>query len=144
MAAFNVTYCLGLVFWGTVLDRFGAFRTLLLSWAIVVTGFGVMALGQSFESAVLGQALIGLGQSGIDISRLLVVLDFAPAGRVDRYIGLFMTLYGVRVLLGGILGAGIMQLSSTGSRTALAVACFVVLSGAGSMALTSRRASGSS
>ena len=97
------------------------------------------ALGQSFESAILGQTLIGLGQAGIDISRLLVVLDFASAGGVDRYMGLFMTLYGVRVLLGGILGAGIMQLSPTGSRTALAVACLVVLSGAVSMAISNRR-----
>ncbi len=138
LAAFNITFCLGLVFWGTVLDRFGALRTMILSWAIMATGFGVMAVGQNYESAILGQALIGLGQSGIDISRLLVVLDFAPAKGVDRYMGLFMTLYGVRALLGGVLGAGIMQLSPTGSRTALAVACLVVLSGAVSMALSSR------
>jgi len=97
-----------------------------------------------FLTVMANTGPIGSGQSGIDISRLLVVLDFAPAGGVDRYMGLFMTLYGVRVLLGGILGAGIMQMSSKGSRTALAVACFVVLSGAVSMMLTSRRASGGS
>ena len=46
-----------------------------------------MALGQSFESAILGQTLIGLGQKGIDISRLLVVLDFAPDRGVDPLYG---------------------------------------------------------
>ena len=59
----------------------------------------------------------------------MVVLEFAPEDRVDRYMGLYMFFYGVRALLGGLLAGTLMELTPRGSWIALAVAAAVTLTG---------------
>ena len=83
-----------------------------------------------FEAVVAGKILMGAGMSGNNLSRLLAVLEYAPGKRIDRYMGLFMTFYGVRALLGGLIGATFMEVSPTGSRFGLAVAAGIVITGA--------------
>jgi hypothetical protein len=68
------------------------------------------------------------------------VLEFAPADRVDRYMGLYMTVFGVRVLLGGLISGTLMELGPMGSRSTLLIASVTVLVGVAGMFALRRRA----
>lgn len=141
VAAFYATYCLGFLVWGGLLDRFKSLRVMIASWILFGVGTLVMACRPSFGAAIVGQCLAGLGLAGNSLAWYPVVLEFAPADRVDRYMGFYMTVYGARVLLGGLIGATLMELGPMGSRNALLVASVTILVGvAGMFALRHRAA----
>lgn len=139
LAVYNALYCLGFLFWGRVLDRARSVRTMLLSWSLIALGTLVTAAGRSYPTALLGQALAGFGLAANDIAWYPVVLEFAPAHRVDRYMGAYMTVYGARALVGGGVSGLLMESSDTGSRTSLFVAALIMASGCVGMLLMRRR-----
>ena len=129
LATFQILFCAGFLLWGSLSDRLGSQAVMALSWSVVGLSLVCMFFGQGFSAAVLGQALFGLGLAGNDITWYMVVLEFAPEDRVDRYMGLYMFFYGVRALLGGLLAGTLMELTPRGSWIALAVAAAVILTG---------------
>ena len=139
LAAFNGLYCVGFLLWGRILDRVKSLPTMMLSWTFTGLGVLIIALGGKLGAALAGQALAGLALAGNDIAWYPVVLEFAPAHRVDRYMGVYMTAVGARALVGGGAGALLMSASADGSRTALLAASAFMLVGSLAM-LPLRRA----
>jgi len=139
-AAYNAALCLGFLVWGRLLDRFRSLRTMMISWVLVASGILIMVGGMSFEWAIVGQCLSGFGMAANSLAWYPVVLEFAPEGKVDRYMGLYMTAFGLRVLLGGSVGGTLMQLGRMGSRNALLVGAATMLLGVAGMFALRRRA----
>ena len=136
----SVTYCLGLLFWGRLVDRFGPIRSLAVTWILVGAGIALVGLAGRFAWVLAGEVLFGIGMAGNELARLLAVLHFAPGEQVDSYMGLFMTLYGVRALSGGLIGVALMEMSPTGSRIGLLAASLIIIVGsAATLALRGRR-----
>jgi MFS family permease len=103
--------------------------SLVVSWIGVACGLAVIAVSPGYPWLLFGEVLVGVGMAGNELARLLAVLEFAPGERVDRYMGLFMTLFGVRALLGSVMGAFLMELSPDGSRTGLLISVAMMVSG---------------
>jgi len=140
VAAFYGTYCPGFLIWGRLLDRFKSLRIMIASWILFGAGILVMICWPGFEGAIIGQCLAGLGLAGNGLAWYPVVLEFAPVDRVDRYMGLYMTVFGVRVLLGGLISGTLMELGPMGSRSTLLIASVTVLVGVAGMFALRRRA----
>ena len=71
--------------------------------------------------------------AGNDMTWYPVVLEFAPDHAVDRYMGVYMSVFGFRALLGGVASATMMELSPDGSRMALLAAAGVMALGVAGM-----------
>jgi len=129
IAVYNGVHCLGFLVWGRLLDRFRSIATMTVSWALLGAGALVMAQGLSFEWVLVGQCLSGIGMAGNNLAWYPVVLEFAPEDTIDRYMGFYMTVFGLRVLAGGLISGGLMQLEAVGSRHTLLIASVVMLLG---------------
>jgi len=111
LACYNVVFSIGLLVWGRVRDRIGSRPVVAIGYLLSGAGYAVMVGIPRFEAVIAGQILVGVGMSGNNLSRLLAVLEYAPGEKIDRYMGLFMTFYGVRALLGGLIGATLMEIT---------------------------------
>ena len=140
VGGYSAALCVGCRMWGKLLDRFRSLRTMTVSWLLFGCGVLITAGASSFEWAVVGQCVSGFGMAGNSLAWYPVVLEFAPAGKVDRYMALYMTAFGVRVLMGGCVSGVLMQMGATGSRTALLVASVIMFMGVGGMVALRRRA----
>ena len=139
IAVFNGAYCAGFLVCGRLLDRIRSLLTMVASWALMGAGILVMVYGGGFTWVLVGQALSGLGLAGNDMAWFPVVLEFAPKGSVDRYMGFYMTVFGVRVLVGGAVSGTLMQLGPRGSQHALLLASATMLAGSAGIFLLRRR-----
>ena len=142
LAVFNAVYCIGFLVCGRILDRFRSLMTMVIGWSLTALGTLIIAVGGSLEWVLVGQALSGLGLAGNDIAWFTVVLEFAPAQSIDRYMGFYMAMFGLRALIGGTISGILMELSSAGSWIALIIASAVMFVGAATM-LTFRHKSSS-
>ena len=61
-----------------------------------------------------------------DMAWYPVVLEFAPRHSVDRYMGVYMSVFGLRAIIGGVLSATLMELTASGSRLALLTAAILM------------------
>lgn len=119
IAAYHVAFCAGFAVWGRAVDRHGAQAVMAASWTVIALGLGCMFIWKNFPAAVLGQSLLGVGLGGNDIAWFVVVLEFAPDDRVDRYMGLYLVFFGARAIIGGLFAGALMTLSPQGSWIAL-------------------------
>lgn len=140
LAFFNGTYCLSFLLWGRTLDRLRSIITMMTSWTIVGVGTLITVTGRSYGWAIVGEALAGIGLSGNDLAWFTVVLEFAPAGRIDRYMAFYMTIFGVRALIGGIIGGTLMETLASGSQVSLFLGGLVMIFGAAAMLILRNRA----
>ena len=102
----------------------------MVSWALLGAGTLLVAQPLGLWSVVVGQLLSGIGMAGNNMAWFPVVLEFAPEDRVDRYMGFYMTMFGLRVLVGGLISGALMRMESVGSRHTLALGSVVMLLGA--------------
>ena len=140
LAALNGTYCAGFLVWGRLLDRMRSLLTMAASWTLTGVGVLIMVHGMDFGSVIVGQCLAGLGLAGNDIAWVPVVLEFAPEDRVDRYMGFYMTIFGLRVLIGGAICGTLMHVAEMGSWYSLLLGSIVMLVGSTGMFLLRRQA----
>jgi len=113
-AALMAVYCVSFFPWGRLLDRHRSLPIMTAGWTLVAAGTAVVALGGSFEWAIVGQVLAGLGYGANDIAWFPVILEYAPAEKVDRYTAFYMCLYGLRAIVGGLGSGLIMELFPVG------------------------------
>ena len=128
-ACFSAMYCLGFLVWGRVLDRVRSVRTMIICWAAVAVGTLVTVLGPSYGLLLAGRLICGFALAGNDMAWYPVVLEFAPRHAVDRYMGVYMTVFGLRAIFGGLLSGAMMEMSTTGSRAALLTAAIIMAVG---------------
>lgn len=124
---------------GHALDRWGSIVLMGLAWLGVAAGEITLGLCHNLGTALAAQAVGGVALALNDLAWFPVVLEFAPREKVNRYMGVHMTFFGVRSLVGAWLAAVLMQHLPGGSRTALILAGLLTLPGALAILLLRRR-----
>jgi hypothetical protein len=135
----------GVLAWSRLLNRrhVVAFRA-IHAWSFVM-GNGLLTAGAITGHVILmwlGAAAFGFAQGGGELGWNLGHNDFVTAGRSTHYMGLHMTLTGLRGLIAPIMGIGIYQLAETRSpgdgRFALLVPLTLSIVGAFAFVLLNR------
>jgi MFS family permease len=96
-----------LPWWARLFDRGHIIEYRARQCWILVAGTAVMALAVISRSTALvwaGAAVIGFGMAGANLGWNLGHNDFAPLGRVQHYMGVHVTLTGVRGLIAPPVG----------------------------------------
>ena len=106
---------------------------MLACWTLLGVGTLVMVCAPSYEWALVGQCLSGFGMAGNSLAWYPVVLEFAPVDKVDRYMGVYMTAFGVRVFVAVLISGALMQSGPLGSWDSLAIASAIMLLGVAGM-----------
>jgi MFS family permease len=128
---------LSLPWWARMFDRGHVIEYRARQCWVLVAGTSVMALAVLARLEWLiwgGAALIGFAMAGANLGWNLGHNDFAPLGRVQHYMGVHVTLTGVRGLLApplGMLCYELLELWRTGSGVfALLIPLGMLVSGA--------------
>ncbi len=96
-----------LPWWARLFDRGHIIEYRARQCWVLVAGTAVMAaavIGRTETLVWLGAAIIGFGMAGANLGWNLGHNDFAPLGRVQHYMGVHVTLTGVRGLIAPPLG----------------------------------------
>lgn len=96
-----------LPWWARLFDRGHIIEYRARQCWVLVAGTAVMALALISRTAALvwiGAAIIGFGMAGANLGWNLGHNDFAPLGRVQHYMGVHVTLTGVRGLIAPPVG----------------------------------------
>ncbi len=99
-------------FWSRLLDRVHIVRFRAIhSWAFVASAAAFLAgaAGGRVELLCIGAILKGVANGGGILGWNLGHHDFAPAGRASQYMGVHMTLTGVRGLLAPVIGVSLYE-----------------------------------
>jgi MFS family permease len=105
---------------GSLPDRLGGRRTLLLATPVAAAGLTVVALAASPGVALGGTALLAVGQ-GLAVPALgLLALARVPAGSHGAAAGLFFAFFDAGVGAGGPLAGGVARLTSPAAALLLA------------------------
>jgi hypothetical protein len=135
------------VIWGRAMDRLGPpllcaiiFGVLALFPGLLLLHRAAMTHGWSLVHLVYaGYVIFGLGMSGIHVAWSLGPVDFAGGRDASNYLGVHVTLTGLRGSIAPMLGA--IGLSVFGYQAVFATAqVFFLLGAAGMLHLTSRMA----
>jgi len=118
-ASFNIAMLMGFLVSGRLLDRWGSVMTICLGWIAIAAGFFIVAAARNLHEAIIGQALQGAGLAANDLGWFPVVLEYSPRDRVHRYMGFYMTMFGVRALIGTCLASAAMDTIGLGSRATI-------------------------
>lgn len=125
----------GLIFWGMIavfsplfgrlLDRWNAVRVSLLTFALLIPFPLLLTFWPTLPGVYGAFALYGFAMAGVNIAWTMGPILFAGAHDAARYMGVHVTMVGIRGVLGN--GLGLVLLKTLGSRGAFlaAAACFV-------------------
>jgi predicted MFS family arabinose efflux permease len=117
---------------GSLPDRLGGRRTLLLASPLAAVGLLVVALGSSPGVALAGTAVLALGQ-GLAVPALgLLALARVPADSHGAAAGLFFAFFDAGVGAGGPLAGGVARLTSPAGALVMAAGA---VAGAGLLSL---------
>lgn len=106
----------GAVFWGTLADRIGRKRTLLVTLGIFAATMGINGFAWSFPQLVLTCIVMGFGVGGTIPLAFTLLAEYTPA----RYRGPTMVLVGILSLVVGYLvasGAALLLMDRFGWRS---------------------------
>ncbi|MBC8104435.1 MAG: MFS transporter [Cytophagales bacterium] len=99
----------GFVFWGWLMDRIGAPRTVLFSIVCIASIALVYFSTHAVNGLFFASALSGFGFAGIELSYLAAILAYAETGRAAQYQSLHSLLLGVRGILAPLVGIPLMK-----------------------------------
>jgi MFS family permease len=121
---------LGFIFWGWLMDRIGAPRTVLFSIFCIASIAVVYLCAHTVNGLLFASALSGFGFAGIELSYLAAILAYAEGGRAAQYQSLHSLLLGVRGILAPLIGIPLMK--AHGYTTAFTVG-FILMALGGAM-----------
>lgn len=120
----------GLVFWGVIslasplfgrmLDRWNAVRVSIVGFALLIFFPLAMALSRSLPAIYASFAIYGLAMAAVNISWTMGPMLFAGNRDAAVYMGVHVTMVGIRGLVGNPLG--LLLLETAGSRAAFLTA----------------------
>jgi len=108
----NITSLLtsiGLMFWGSQLDRRGPQHTVLVSILLVCAVPFIYAVAPGVWALYIAAAITGFASSGTELGYLNTTLLYAEPGRASQYQALHSTFFGVRGTIAPLCAIPIMQ-----------------------------------
>lgn len=99
--------------WGKYLDRRGPVRAVWLNILLSALVPVVYLYSRDWRTLMLASILAGITNSGIDLSYLNSILDFADDDKIPQYQSVHSFLFGVRGTIAPFLGGALIHLSDT-------------------------------
>ena len=118
-AAYNIAVVVGYLAFGRFLDSRGSVVTICFGWMGISAGLSLLAMSGDLRLALVGQMLQGVGMGANDIAWFPVVLEYAPRRYVHRYMAFYMTMLGVRGVVGTAAASVLMDGLGLSSRITL-------------------------
>jgi MFS transporter, DHA1 family, tetracycline resistance protein len=112
--------------WGSVSDRLGRKRIVLISQCISLLGYVALALSHSLVLIFVARAVAGFGSGGIGVTQSYIADVTAEEDR-DRAYALFGAVFGVGIVLGPVLGGGLIRFGFAAPFAAAALIEFVTI-----------------
>ena len=110
---------------GFVMDRFGRLAAIVPSFSLIAIGLTILGVAASTETAVVGGAVIGLG-NGLSSGCLLTLgSDLAPADQPGPFLAAFAVLQDIGKVLGPLVVGFVGSTADLGA-AALALAGMMV------------------
>jgi MFS family permease len=128
----------GFIFWGWLMDRIGAPKTVLFSIFCIALIAAVYLCAHTVNGLLFASALSGFGFAGIELSYLAAILAYAEGGRAAQYQSLHSLLLGVRGILAPLVGIPLMK--HYGYATAFTVGLVLMVLGGGMQYLATGKA----
>ena len=128
MVMFNGATLLAILFSGKMIDRWGSPIMMAVSWSGIGISYLILGLSHTFPLALLTQLIEGVSMGINDIAWYPAVLGFAPRQKVNQYIGVYMTFYGLRAVIGPLVGGILINSLAGGSRTTLLISGLLITS----------------
>jgi MFS transporter, DHA1 family, staphyloferrin B biosynthesis exporter len=126
--AASLASIVGSVFWGRVVDRYGAPRTVFWCILLVALISVVYLLSSSINALFFASFLSGFGLSGIELSYMASILTYSEKGRAAQYQSLHSLLLGVRGVLAPVIGIPLLR--AVGFHRIFALTLILMLLGA--------------
>lgn len=106
----------GALFWGTLADRIGRKRTLMITLGLFAATMGINGFAWSFPQLVVACIVMGFGVGGTIPLAFTLLAELTPA----RHRGMMMVLVGILSLVGGYLiasGSAFLLMEAFGWRS---------------------------
>jgi MFS family permease len=94
--------------WGSVSDKLGRKRIVLIAQAVSLVGYVLLALSHSLAFIFVARAVAGFGSGGIGVTQSYIADVTAEEDR-DRAYALFGAVFGLGIVLGPVLGGGLIR-----------------------------------
>ncbi|MBN1426024.1 MFS transporter [Candidatus Fermentibacteria bacterium] len=95
--------------YGRLLDRTSVVPVATLAFGVLALWPFSLALTTALPGAYAAYVCFGLGMAGVDVAWMLGANTFAPAGRIQRYMAIHVTLVGVRAMIAPFVGLAMKQ-----------------------------------
>jgi MFS transporter, DHA1 family, tetracycline resistance protein len=94
--------------WGSVSDRIGRKRVVLIAQCVSLAGYVLLAFGHSLVLIFVARAIAGFGGGGIGVTQSYIA-DVTGEQDRDRAYALFGAVFGLGFVLGPLLGGGLIR-----------------------------------
>jgi MFS family permease len=95
-------------FWGSVSDRLGRKRIVLIAQSVSLVGYILLALSHSLAFVFVARAIAGFGAGGIGVTQSYIA-DVTTDEDRDRAYALFGAVFGLGIVLGPVLGGSLIR-----------------------------------
>jgi len=95
-------------FWGSVSDRLGRKRIVLIAQSVSLVGYVLLALSHSLALVFVARAIAGFGAGGIGVTQSYIADVTADEDR-DRAYALFGAVFGLGIVLGPVVGGSLIR-----------------------------------
>jgi DHA1 family bicyclomycin/chloramphenicol resistance-like MFS transporter len=100
-----IGYCIGIFFAGTLADRYGRKKVLLLGLLTFVMGSTLCLGNPSYNSLLIGRFFQGVGIASPSVLSFLIIADFYPVSKQQYYMAMLNGLKNAAVAAAPVMGS---------------------------------------
>ncbi|HEV3088514.1 MAG TPA: MFS transporter [Candidatus Elarobacter sp.] len=94
--------------WGSVSDKLGRKRIVLIAQCVSLAGYIMLALADSMTMIFVARAIAGFGAGGIGVTQSYIA-DVTDEQDRDRAYAMFGAVFGIGIVLGPVLGGSLIR-----------------------------------
>ncbi|HEY0615564.1 MAG TPA: MFS transporter, partial [Candidatus Elarobacter sp.] len=95
-------------FWGSVSDKLGRKKIVLIAQCVSLAGYVMLALAQSMTMIFVARAIAGFGSGGLGVTQSYIA-DVTEEHERDRAYALFGAVFGIGIVLGPVVGGSLIR-----------------------------------
>ncbi len=112
--------------WGSVSDKLGRKRVVLIAQAVSLVGYVLLALAHSLAFVFVARAIAGFGSGGLGVTQSYIA-DVTQERDRDRAYALFGAVFGLGIVLGPVVGGSLIRFGFAVPFAAAALIEFVTI-----------------
>ena len=103
---------LGQLFIGSISDKYGRIRPLMVSLAIYIASTLLIVFTQDIEGMIVLRAIQGLSSAGSVVLSRAIAADLYQGEELGRFYGLLMSVNGIAPIISPVIGALLLQFTN--------------------------------